>query len=40
LGVVEQKYIVGEALQDTFEPMPLFGTTGLFELTKLPKAGN
>ncbi len=34
LVVVEQRFIVGNRLQETYEPRPMFGTTGLFELMK------
>jgi SAM-dependent methyltransferase len=34
LEIVEECYIVGSCLQEAYESGPLFGTTGLFELTK------
>ncbi|MGB3905740.1 MAG: DUF268 domain-containing protein [Anaerolineae bacterium] len=34
LLVLEQRFIVGGTLQDTYEHRPMFGTTGLFELMK------
>lgn len=34
LVIVEQKFIVGKVLQDTYQHRPTFGTTGLFELVK------
>lgn len=34
LVVVEQRFVVGDSLQDTYEHRPMFGTTGLFELVK------
>lgn len=34
LIVTEQRFIVGNCLQDTYAPQGTFGTTGLFELVK------
>lgn len=36
LIIVEQRFIVGKSFQATYEPRHMFGTTGLFELTKPP----
>jgi SAM-dependent methyltransferase len=39
LMVVEQRFIVDESFQDTYESKPMFRTTGLFELIKPQATG-